>query len=132
MKINLNKVLNNMNKEYKILKSEISTISRSNNRILKKVELLELNRLAKTHKITEKINENEVKIADKLSRLEKIEKCILIMKIEAIKYIDKIEKYSYKDILEELNFDSKKMLWEHLFKEIIWNSDDKKVSIKIK
>lgn len=132
MRRSLNKVLNNMSSEYKILKSEISTISRSNNKLLKKVELLELNRLARTHKITQKINENEVKIADKLNRLEKIEKGIFIMKKEAIKYIEKIEKYSYKDILEELNFDSKKMLWECLFKEIIWDSDDKKVAIKIK
>lgn len=128
----LNKVLNNMNSEYKILKSEIATISRSNDKLLKKVELLEVNRLAKTHKITEKINENEVKIADKLNRLEKIEKGIFVMKKEAIKYIEKIEKYSYKDILDEMNFDSKKMLYEHLFKESIWDSDDKKVSIKVK
>lgn len=132
MKSSINKVLNNMDKEYKILKDEITAISRSNDKLLKKVELLEVNRLAKTHKITEKINENEVKVADKLNRLEKIEKGMLIMKIEAVKYIAQIEKYTSKGVLDQMNFDNKKMLWECLFKEIIWDSDKKTISVKLK
>lgn len=129
---NLDKVLNNINNEYKILKSEIAAISRANNKLLKKVELLEVKRLAKTHNIVEKINENEVKIFDKVNRLEKIEKSMLVMKTEAIKYISQIEKYNSKDVLDEMNFDSKKMLWEYLIKEIIWNSDKNIISVNLK
>lgn len=54
------------------------------------------------------------------------------MRKEALKYILEIEKYSTNDILEEMNFDSKKMILECLLKEVIWDSTDKKVSIKIK
>lgn len=54
------------------------------------------------------------------------------MKKEAIKYILEVEKYSTNDILEKMNFDSKKMMLECLLKEIIWDSTDKEVSIKIK
>ncbi|WP_195245603.1 recombinase family protein [Clostridium celatum] len=132
MKSNLNKVLNNMNEEYKVLKDEIAAISRSNEKLLKKVELLESNKLARTHVITQKINDNEVKLSYKIEQLKKIENSRLNIISQANKYISYIEKNTSRGILEDMNFDIKKMLWECLFKEIIWNSDAKTVFVNPK
>lgn len=118
--------------EYGILKSEIANLYKSNDKLTKKIEILEENKKARTTVLNEKVNKNKEIILNKEIRLVKIEDVIVNIKTEIIEYISKFEKYNCQQIIEELNFDGKKIIWNSVFDEVIWDSDYKNVLIKTK